>query len=102
MNDFPSFLLMVLAGALLAAVYLVGLWLTVRSLHQQRHPVILLVMSIVLRMGLVILVFYFILGDQRWQLLLAALVGFVTLRTLVIRRVRHRLPDAFKGKEKTA
>lgn len=98
-NDLFVLLLMAIAGALLAAVYLAGLWVTVRRLHRYQHPALLLVTSIIMRMGLVVVGFLFILGDRHWQHLLAALAGFLTLRTLAIRRVRRRLPEARSEKE---
>lgn len=102
MNELPSLLLMVLAGALLAGLYLIGLWLTVRDIHRQRHPALWLLLSILLRMGLVLVVFYFILGDQRWSLLLAALFGFIALRIVAIGWLRYRKPQSGTDKRKAA
>ncbi len=102
MNDLPSLLLMVFAGALLAGLYLVGLWLTVRDIHHQRHPALWLLLSIMLRMGLVLVVFYLILGDHRWSLLLAVLFGFIAIRTVAIGWLRHRKPQCGTDKRKAA
>lgn len=102
MNDLLALLVMTIVGALLAVVYLVGLWLTVRGIHQQRHPVILLMVSITLRMGLVLAVFYFIVGNQRWQMLLGALAGFITVRTVTIRWIRRHMPESGANEEEVA
>jgi F1F0 ATPase subunit 2 len=100
MNEWSSLILMAIAGALLATVYLAGLWLTLRSIHTHHHPALWLLGSIILRMGLVIVAFYFILGDQRWQHLLAALAGFIILRAVTISWVRRHMPEPAAEKEK--
>jgi F1F0 ATPase subunit 2 len=89
MNDLPYLLLMFIAGIMLAGVYLAGLWLSVKYLQTRKHPALWFVMSLVLRLGIVALAFYFILASGNLQHLLAALAGFVLLRALVIRRVRN-------------
>lgn len=88
MNDLPYLLLMFIAGTILAGVYLAGLWFSVKSLQTSRHPAMWFVMSLVLRLVIVALAFYFILESGNLKHLLAALAGFVLLRTLVIRRIR--------------
>ena len=89
MNDWLVLLLMFLSGALLAVMYLGGLWLTAQRVQHDRHLALWLLTSLLVRMLLLMVAFYFILGDGHWQRLLAALVGFVTLRTFTTRRV-HR------------
>ena len=106
-------MLMFVAGGLLAALYLAGLWLTVLYIHRphhshhshhsyhKRHPHherpkagLWLTISLVLRLLLLLVALYLILGDGQWRHLLAALAGFMTLRQLVIRRVQRQVAAA--------
>jgi len=102
MNDLPSLILMFMAGALLAGVYLAGLWFTLRTLHKRRHPALWMVTSMVLRMGLVMFVFFLILDQGPWQLLLATVAGFITLRLFTVHWMRRRIPGPDPEKEETA
>jgi F1F0 ATPase subunit 2 len=100
-------MLMFVAGGLLAALYLAGLWLTVLYIHRphhsyhKRHPHherpkagLWLTISLVLRLLLLLVALYLILGDGQWRHLLAALAGFMTLRQLVTRRVQRQVAAA--------
>jgi F1F0 ATPase subunit 2 len=94
-------LLMFTCGALLAAIYLGALWLTVQRISDCRHPALWLLASLLARMVLVVATFYWILGDGHWQRLLAALAGFVTLRIVILGRVR-RIAASGSAREKIA
>ena len=106
-------MLMFVAGGLLAALYLAGLWLTLQYINRphhshhshhsyhKRHPHherpkagLWLTISLVLRLLLLLVALYLILGDGQWRRLLAALAGFMTLRQLVIRRVQRQVAAA--------
>ena len=94
-------MLMFVAGGLLAALYLAGLWLTVQYIHRPHHPHhkrpkagLWLTISLVLRLLLLLVALYLILGDGQWRHLLAALAGFMTLRQLVTRRVQRQVAAA--------
>ncbi|MGD8569930.1 MAG: ATP synthase subunit I [Gammaproteobacteria bacterium] len=92
MSNWLLLVLMFFAGALLAAVYLGGLWLTVNRIHQRRHPALWLLSGFLVRLLMVFAVFYFIIKEHQWPHLLAALAGFVIVRALTIRRVREKTP----------
>ncbi len=102
MSQWLWFFLMFTCGALLAAIYLGTLWLTVQHIHNARHPALWLITSLLARMLLVVAVFYLILGDGHWQRLLAALSGFVILRIVTLDRIRQRLAVPAGAREKTA
>ncbi|MGD2075033.1 MAG: ATP synthase subunit I [Gammaproteobacteria bacterium] len=89
MNDWAALLIPFLLGMLLGALYLAGLWITVRRLPRVRRPARWLLASTALRIGLLLAGFWYLLGDGHWPRLLAALAGFVTLRTLTLGRVRR-------------
>jgi F1F0 ATPase subunit 2 len=78
------------AGALLAMLFLAGLWETVSRLVRVERPWLLFGASLILRLALVLGVFYLLLADGNWQRGLAALAAFAVVRTLITWRVRRR------------
>ena len=72
-------------GTALGCIYFGALWLTVHHLIHHRNPEIVLIGSLIVRLGLVLIAFYLILDGVHWVRLLAALVGFVIVRTLFVR-----------------
>jgi F1F0 ATPase subunit 2 len=76
------------AGAVLAALYLGALWWTVQRVARADQPALWLLASLLMRLLLLGAAFYLIIVDGHWQGLLAALAGFVVLRTFVLRQVR--------------
>ena len=87
MNEFLSLVFSLLAGALLGVFFFAGLWWTVRKIESSKNVALLFLGSMLLRTSVVILGFYFILGDN-WQRLLAGLLGFVIARIIVTRLTR--------------
>lgn len=87
MNEFLHLLFALLEGALLGVFFFAGLWWTVRKLDSAKHVALLFLGSMLLRTGIVVLGFYFILGDN-WQRLLVGLLGFVMVRIIVTRLTR--------------
>ena len=67
--------------------FFAGLWWTVRKLESSKHVALLFLGSMILRTSVVMLGFYFILGDN-WQRLLAGLLGFIIARIIVTRFTR--------------
>ena len=85
----PTILLLALvAGLLLGLVFFGGLWWTVRRGLTARHPALLFVGSLVLRMAVAVGGFWWV-SDGQWDRLLACLVGFLVAR-LVITRVSRQ------------
>lgn len=84
------------AGAAAGAVYLAGLWWTVRRLAQSRQKAALLAGSFAARAAAVMLVLYLVSGGE-WPRLLAGLAGFVSARAIVLRRMRAPAPAAARG-----
>jgi F1F0 ATPase subunit 2 len=91
MNEFLlllfALLLALLEGALLGVFFFAGLWWTVRKIESSKQVALLFLGSMLLRTSVVILGFYFILGDN-WQRLLAGLLGFLIVRIIVTRITR--------------
>jgi F1F0 ATPase subunit 2 len=84
MNEFMSLVFSLLAGGILGVFFFVGLWWTVRKLESTKQVALLFLGSMLLRTSVVILGFYFIVGDN-WPRLLAGLLGFVIARIIVTR-----------------
>src|SRR5512135_370678 len=84
MSDLLLLVLAALAGMLLGAMYFGGLWWTVKKGLASPRPAQWFIVSLLLRLGLALLGFYFVAGDD-WKKLLACLLGFVIARVIVIR-----------------
>jgi F1F0 ATPase subunit 2 len=87
MNEFMSLVFALLVGALLGVFFFAGLWWTVRKLESSKQVALLFLGSMLLRTSVVIIGFYFILGDN-WQRILAGLLGFIIVRIIVTRLTR--------------
>jgi len=87
MSNFLILVLALIAGLLLGATFFGGLWWTVRKGISSKHPALLFLGSLLLRMSIVLLGFYFV-GRGDWQRLVACLVGFIIARFIVVRLTR--------------
>lgn len=87
MSGFVTLIPALVAGAGLGALYFGGLWLTVRRLADARRPALLFASSFAVRTALTVTGFYFVM-DGRWERALAALLGFVIVRQLLVSRLR--------------
>lgn len=76
-----------IAGIVLGALFFGGLWWTVRHGISAKQPALWFFGSLLLRTSIVLLGFYFVMGDD-WQRLLAGLLGFVIARIIVTRLTR--------------
>jgi F1F0 ATPase subunit 2 len=74
-------------GAILGVLFFIGLWWTVRKLETVKHVALLFLGSLLLRTGIVVVGFYFIM-DEHWQRLVVALLGFIIARIIVTRLIR--------------
>jgi F1F0 ATPase subunit 2 len=92
MNEFLfllfALLVALLEGALLGVVFFTGLWWTVRKIESTKQVARLFLGSMLLRTTVVLLGFYFILGDN-WPHLAAGLLGFIIARIIVTRLTRN-------------
>lgn len=76
-------------GAVLGGIYFGGLWLTVRRLAGgQSRAAALLLLSFGLRSAIVLLGFYAIVDGGHWDRLLTALIGFIAVRVVLVRRLK--------------
>ena len=79
-----SLLIPLLAGMALGLFFFGGLWWTVRKGTTSANPALWFLGSFLLRTGMALGGFYAV-GAGDWRRLLAALVGFVLARVLLIR-----------------
>ena len=96
MNDVLPLALAVVAGLFLGAMFFGGLWWTVRKGVSSARPALWFFSSLLLRMSLALVGFYFV-GGGPWERLVACLLGFVMAR-LVVKRLTQ--PSA-KDKDRT-
>ena len=71
------------AGMALGAVFFGGLWWTVRKGLSSQRSALWFFGSLVLRMSIALVGFYFV-GRGNWERLLVCLVGFVVARLIVM------------------
>jgi F1F0 ATPase subunit 2 len=87
MSELLPLLISFLAGGALGAVYFTGLWATVRRVPEAKHPMLLLGLSLAARMSLLLAGLWLIGSDGHWERLVAAMVGIVLARFVVMRRL---------------
>ena len=80
-----------LAGAGLGAIFFGGLWWTAQRVVASSRPALWFFVSLLLRMGIA-LVGLLAVGGDRWERLLACLLGIVVARSLVLRLTRPARP----------
>lgn len=84
-----------LFGLVLGGFYFALLWLTVKYLASIRWPATWVLLSLVLRMGGLLLGLYWISAGS-WKRLVAALLGIIVVRVLFTRYVRPEGVDVKK------
>ncbi|WP_026814146.1 ATP synthase subunit I [Arenibacter certesii] len=88
MNDVIIVIPALFAGIVLGVVFFGGLWYTVRVGLRSSKAGLIFTGSLILRMLIILLGFYYI-GANSWQKMLACLVGFLIAR-VVITRYTHK------------
>jgi F1F0 ATPase subunit 2 len=84
LTSLPLLLLVLAAGFALGLAFFASLWFTVRRLPGSANPIPLLLLGGLLRLvGSLVVMALLAAGD--WQRLLAALLGFVLARILLVR-----------------
>lgn len=82
---------MFLLGGALAGLWLAALWRSVRGLADASRPYRRLAGGVVLRLSVLAAGLYLVVaGGRHWTHVLAALAGFVAVRSLVLLAVRRR------------
>ncbi len=87
MNETFNLVAGALAGVVLGGVFFGGLWWTVHKGVASEHAALWFLGSLVLRTAVVLLGLYFVAAGS-WQRLLAALLGLIVARFVVMRITR--------------
>ena len=87
MNEFLPLVTSFAAGVLLGLLYFLSLWLTVRDLDHASHPGLRVSGSLLVRLGVTLAAFYFFARYLGWQHVLAAAIGFLVARILVVHHI---------------
>lgn len=82
-------------GILLGAFYFCGLWWTIRRISSAGRPLSWYFGSLLIRMAVVVAVFFAVLVNYDWPPLVACLAGFVAVRMVLVRRIGDVACDAF-------
>ena len=102
MNETLPPLLALAAGVVLGTMFFGGLWWTVQKGGSSRRPALWFFGSLLLRMSIVLVGFYFVSGGH-WERMLACLLGFVVARFIVTRLigrpVEHHNPPAKEARD---
>ena len=83
-------------GLLAGAAYLASLWVSVRRLGASAAPLPRLLVGAALRIALLVGAILIVMGGE-WQLMLAALAGFIVMRIVVTTWARTTLSTSGGG-----
>ena len=83
-----------LGGGMLGIIFFGGLWWTIRRGVLSSQPALWFLGSLLVRMSIVLVGFYLI-GQGRWERLVACLVGFILARFTVTYLTRSPSTDHF-------
>lgn len=73
-------------GVIAGVVFFGGLWLTVNRMMTARHPVLLMIASLLVRAAIVLALFYIVSAGDVYRIV-ASLAGFLLARFVVVRRL---------------
>ena len=83
MNEISNMVLPFIVGWLLGILFFGGLWFTVKKLTASKMTALLVLGSFIVRVGIVLIGFYFI-GSGDWKKLIVCLIGFIVARFAII------------------
>lgn len=84
MSEIVSLLPALIAGIALGILFFGGLWFTIRKSIGSKRPTLLFMGSLIIRMAIVVLGFYYV-GANNWLKMLVCLVGFLIARMVITR-----------------
>jgi F1F0 ATPase subunit 2 len=86
MTDAGFLVLAFTTGMALGAFFSLSLWASVRKMADEQTPWYILFGNFLFRMGVTVTGFYLVMAGQ-WERVLAALLGFVFMREILVRRL---------------
>jgi F1F0 ATPase subunit 2 len=94
MNEMLILLGAGVAGLILGTIFFGGLWWTIRKGVLSAQPALWFLGSLLVRMSVVLVGFYFV-GHGYWDRLAACLLGFMIARLIVTHRTQAPLENRF-------
>lgn len=94
-NDIIALLPALLVGIVLGIIFFGGLWLTIQKGLGSKHTALIFTVSLIIRLAIVLLGFYYI-GGGSWQRLLVCLAGFLAARMVITRMTKRDNPPKTK------
>lgn len=91
MNATMLYLVSFFGGIVYGLLFFGGLWFTLKGLEHERHPVVRMLGSMLLRFAFVLGGFYLLTQFAEWQHLLIAAAGFTLPRLFMARRQARRI-----------
>lgn len=85
------------AGLLIGSFYFLALWMTVRRLPKARLPAVLTLGSYLIRSAVSMAGFYLVMSGC-WERLLVSLLGFIVMRSILVRWFRPGKPFIPSGR----
>ena len=95
MNDLAMTLMVLAGGFCLGFLFFGGLWFTSKKMLTSKKPVLWYLGSLVIRVGLTLLGFYY-MGQNNFKYMLICLLGFISARFIVIRMTKTKEMKAMK------
>ena len=89
MNEIINLLPGLLAGIGLGIVFFGGLWLTIQKGLQSKKSGLIFTGSFIIRMTVILVGFYYV-GANDWQMMLACLAGFLIARLVITRYTKKQ------------
>lgn len=84
-----------IVGTILGAIYFGGLYFTTQKIGEVEKPTLLIVLSFILRMGLLILTFFY-LSKGGYKDMLIALVALIIVRFIMTHSINKNEPESAK------
>lgn len=98
MNEVWTLVFSFLSGMALGAIFFGGLWLTVRKGVSSKLSALWFSGSLLVRMSIVLVGFYFVSGGH-WERLLVCFLSFVLARIVVMRFTRAEVKPTHLAQE---
>ncbi|MDF1517463.1 MAG: ATP synthase subunit I [Lutibacter sp.] len=83
MNEIIQYILMLTTGFVLGMLFFGGLWFTVKKSVSAKNPVVWIVGSFIVRMGSVLLGFYY-MAQFGWRAMFLGLLGLIMARIITM------------------
>jgi len=80
-------------GAILGLLFFGGLYLTIQKLEKVKNPALIMILSFIIRMGILIFVFYLISTSGGYKEVLFALAGLILTRFVMTFKMRGEKPE---------